>query len=78
MIKKIFVNEDHDKNYRILDNNKKLKYDKFINDIMEDNKNYIISVDLANENSKDYSAIVKFNYDKYLKGNYIVESIKYL
>jgi len=77
MIEKIICENDSSNNYEQLTEDKKLKYEQFWKQAECCPEKYILSVDVANSNSKDQSAVVKYDYEEYLKGNMVVKSIEY-
>jgi len=77
MIEKIICDNEADSNYCRLDEERKLKYQEIYKKATCCPEKYIISVDVASPNSKDQSCVIKWNYEEYLKGNRVIESIEY-
>jgi hypothetical protein len=77
MIAKLFCDCEDESNYAGLDEKRKLKYQKIYKEISCNPDMYVLSVDVANPNSKDQSCVIKYNYEEFLKGNKVVESIEY-
>jgi hypothetical protein len=76
MIDKVICESDSEKNYDELSEERKEIYRGFYNEILCCPEHYILSVDVSNPNTKDYSCMIKYNYEEYLKGNLVVEKIK--
>ena len=54
-----------------------MEYEKFYHNVACCPEKYIISVDIASPHCKDQCCVIKYNYQEYLKGNIVVEEIKY-
>lgn len=77
MIKKIFCETNTEENYKYLNQDRKMEYEKFYHNVACCPEKYIISVDIASPHCKDQCCVIKYNYQEYLKGNIVVEEIKY-
>lgn len=77
MIEKIICENDSSRNFDKLSDDRKLKYEKFWKQAQCCPEQYILSVDVANPNCKDKSAVVKYNYEEYLKGNMVIKRVQY-
>jgi hypothetical protein len=77
MIERIFCEDNSSKNYEQLSEERKLKYQEFYKDTACCPEKYVISVDVASPNIKDQSCVVRYNYEEYLKGNLVIDSVKY-
>jgi len=73
MIKKLCIEDDHNKIYNNLSYDKQEKYKELLNQIYLENEEYIIGIDLAKEDSKDFSVLCKFKEDK--NGKFILDKI---
>lgn len=70
MIKKIAV-EKHDLQKTISwKDSRKRNLDKIIEELLEDEETYVVGLDIASEDSKDNSVMMKF---RFVDGNYIYE-----
>ena len=76
MIKEIICENKSHINYQSLSEDRKIKYIDIYNKANCCPKKYVLSVDIASPNSKDYSCVVKYDYEEYLKGNMIIESVE--
>jgi len=76
MIEKIICEYDSTNNYEQLTQDRKLKYEEFWKQAQCCPEKYVLSVDVANPNSKDQSVVVKYDYEEYLKGNMVIKSIE--
>lgn len=76
MIEKILCESDLEENYNYLIEDRKDKYRQFYNDAVICPDKYVISVDVASPHSKDQSCVIKYNYEEYLKGNLVIESME--
>ena len=77
MIEKIICELDSQNNYEKLSEERKLKYQEIYKKVTCCPEQYILGVDVVSPDSKDYNCVVKYNYEEYLKGNLIIESIEY-
>lgn len=77
MINKIFCETQADENYKYLNDERKEKYIEFYKKATCCPEEYILSVDIASPYCKDQCCVIKYNYQEYLKGNIVVEEIKY-
>jgi len=77
MIEKIICENDTESNYEKLSEERKRKYYDIYIRAQCCPEEYILGVDLASTNSKDFGTVTKLNYREYLKGNMVVESIEY-
>ena len=75
MIEKIIC--ETDENYEKLTEERKIKYQEIWKSAVCCPDKYILSVDFASPTSKDYSVAIKLNYEEYLKGYRVVESIEH-
>lgn len=75
MIERIICETDD--NYKGLSDERKLKYQEIFKKAVCCPDKYVISVDLASPYSKDNCVVVKFNYEEFLKGNKVIESIEH-
>jgi len=66
-----------DENYEKLSEERKIIYQDIWKKAACCPKKYVLSVDIASSNSKDYSVVTKFNYEEYVKGNMVVESVEH-
>lgn len=74
MIEKLLIEDEHNITYFQLNNEKQLKYQELMSKIDDEPEKYIVAVDLAKPDSKDFSIILKVQKDK--DGNIIVKKIK--
>jgi hypothetical protein len=80
MIKKIFCEANTEGYYDYLDEKEKKNTKSFIEFYHRAAccpEEYVISIDVASPYSKDQCCVIKYNYQEYLKGNIVVEEIKY-
>jgi hypothetical protein len=77
MIERIICEDDSSSNYEQLTEDRKLIYQEFYKDTALCPERYVISVDVASPNIKDQSCAVRYNYEEYLKGNLVIDSVKY-
>lgn len=75
MIEKIIC--ETEENYKNLSEERKIKYQEIWKKAVCCPEKYLLSVDLASPDSKDMCAVIKFNYEEFLKGNKIIESIEH-
>jgi len=75
MIEK-FICETDD-NYTKLPKERKQKYREIWKKAVCCPEKYVVSVDVASPDSKDYSVVTKFNYEEFIKGKMVVESVEY-
>jgi len=75
MIEQIICETDD--NYKELSEERKLKYQIIWKSAVCCPSKYVLSVDLASPNSKDMCAVVKYNYEEFIKGNKVIENIEY-
>lgn len=77
MIEKIICESDSQNNYEKLSEERKLKYQEIYNKVTCCPEEYILGVDVASPDIKDCSCVVKYNYEEFIKGNLVVESVEY-
>jgi len=77
MINKIFCETKAEEYYQYLTQERKEQYQEFYHSAACCPEEYIISVDIAHPHIKDQCCVIKYNYQEYLKGNIVVEEVKY-
>ena len=77
MIEKFIFEDGSEENYEKLPEDRKIKYQGIWKKAVCCPEQYVLSVDIASPNSKDNCVVIKFNYEEFLKGNKIVESVEY-
>lgn len=77
MIEKIICECDTESNYEKLSKERKQKYCNIYIKAQCCPERYILGIDLASPNSKDFGVVTKFNYKEFLKGNMVAESVEY-
>lgn len=78
MIKKLICEPGSEENFEMLSQDKKDLYIDFYNKANLSSEGYILAVDIARPDSKDYSCVIKYDEDEYKKGNIVVKEILYL
>ena len=77
MIEKFIFEDGSEENYEKLSEDRKIKYQRIWEKATYCPDQYVLSVDIAQPNSKDNCVAIKFNYEEFLKGNKVIENIEY-
>jgi hypothetical protein len=77
MIEQIFCESDSEKNYKMLSEDRKQKYQKIYKNAACCPEQYILSVDVASPYNKDQSCVIKYDYNEYIKGNLVIVDVKH-